>query len=166
MTELAEYKGYRIEVNGNGVFTGYRYTDDTKTIHESVASADSLKELQKRLDKISKASMQPRSVFIHNGNRYVPGKMTSAIQGRYGTSLEYRVSFKAKRTYRAYDNEDEEYESWSNVGAEHLIKDTPENRALVDEYNALEDQHDKARERQHKISEELVSYSETELAGQ
>jgi hypothetical protein len=140
LNRVREYKGFDIYQDEiNFTFAAYnkdRKYEDPRTA-EAVAKADSLKGLLKKIDSLS--GVVGKVVIVSHSNGYrkperlVEGKITTVRPSHQG---DYRVQMAGA--------------DWGMFSAGRLLKDTPANRKVMDEYNQMADQMealDKKRDR-------------------
>ena len=155
-TKLTDYKGFEIHVKEDGTFLAYEVeeVDGNRTIHE-VASAPSMSDIRGEIDTISKKKFKiPCFIATYSSTSpFTAGVITSTKQSRYGSGHTFRVSY--ENSYRG--------QSWSEYRAQDIVKDTPENRKLIKEHEAIQKDVVALTKKKDAIFTAMERYTEKEL---
>jgi hypothetical protein len=125
MTKVTEYKGYDIYVDVKG-----KWTANKKGTQDQVAEAPSMRSLEKHLNDMVNAQLG-QTVFVLTERNYASsdgeikkGKVTSMVK-RGSELAKARVAFERTESDSPYGPD------WAEYYCSSLLKDTPENRALI-----------------------------------
>ncbi len=146
MPKLEDYKGHVITVETDGTFHAVR--DST-----TVATANTLDELRKMVDRLLKAKMNI-PCYHATADVIVEGRVTSVQQKRWGYEYhtEFRVTFERGKEH-----------GWEDRRADRIIKHTAENEKLIQEHNELVTKSKQLMEKAREIAERLERFKQEEL---
>lgn len=133
VVEVKRYKGFSIEVANDGLFSARDPVRD----FETVASAETLGEVEKMLDKISKAKLNIPVIISPLVSGYTEGKYA----GKQGTITSLREIYSyGSGTKTLFRVKIKDEKGWCEVSAGDLLEDTAENKAVLAEAFLLDEE--------------------------